>query len=85
VSVDSADGSSLPEQQRGHAPANGLPPHLSARLTRAYRLLFSRTPTAEETAVAADFLYGGQSRNEQAAWADLIQILLSTNEFCYVD
>jgi hypothetical protein len=85
VWVDSADGSSLAEQQRGHSPADGLPPHLSARLNRAYRLLFSRTPTAEETEIAADFLYGGQSRNEQSAWADLIQILLSSNEFCYVD
>jgi hypothetical protein len=72
-------------QQRGHTPADGLPPHFSARLAGAYRLLFSRTPTAEEAAIAANFLRGGQSRDGQAAWADLIQILLSSNEFCYVD
>ena len=59
VWADSADVSSLPEQQRGHSSADGLPPHFSARLARAYRLLFSRTPTAEETAIAADFLRGG--------------------------
>ncbi len=85
VWADSADVSSLPEQQRGHSPADGLPPHFSARLARAYRLLFNRTPTAEETVIAADFLRGGQSPDGKAAWADLIQILLSSNEFCYVD
>jgi hypothetical protein len=85
VWADSADAASLREQQRGHSSAVGLPPLFSARLARAYRLLLSRTPTAEETTIAADFLYGGQSRNERAAWADLIQILLSSNEFFYVD
>jgi hypothetical protein len=83
--ADSADVSRLAEQQRGNSPADGLPPHFSNRLARAYRLLFSRTPTAEEAAIAADFLRGGQSPDGQAAWADLIQILLSSNEFCYVD
>lgn len=77
-------------RQRGQTPADGSQPYFSARLARAYRLLFGRMPSAEETAIAAEFLRGGpsvegQSSGGQAAWADLIQILLSSNEFAYVD
>lgn len=74
----------------GADSVEGAPANFSARLARAYRLLFGRTPTAEEAGIADDFLRGGGSRDNQArdgraAWADFIQVLLSSNEFCYVD
>jgi hypothetical protein len=67
----------------------------TARLSYAYRLLFARPPAADETAWAREFL--GQSRQEldqagipfdrrnRHAWASLMRVLLSSNEFFYVD
>jgi hypothetical protein len=53
-------------------------------VTRAYDLLFSRPPTAEEARLASDFLRrpatGGLTRWEQYA-----QLLLASNEMLYVD
>jgi hypothetical protein len=82
--VHGDDASTLRAHDQDHSPVDDLP-HFSARLAQAYQLLFSRTPTAEEAAIAADFLRGTKARDGRAAWADLIQILLSGNEFCYVD
>ena len=65
--------------------ASGSLPNFTARLSRAYELLFNRTPTGDEVAIAADFLHDSKAIPEKAAWADLIQVLLSSNEFCYVD
>ena len=36
--------------------ASGSLPNFTARLSRAYELLFNRTPTGDEVAIAADFL-----------------------------
>ena len=48
------------------------------RLTAVYSLLFQRAPNAREREVGAAFL-------NQADWAQYIQVLLSSNEFLYVD
>jgi hypothetical protein len=48
------------------------------RLRYAYRLLFSREPSAQEQALGADFLNDG-------GWRQLAQVLLSSNEFLFVD
>lgn len=48
-------------------------------LKRGYRLLFQREPSKSEERAARDFLAGGGS------WKQLAQVLLSTNEFSYVD
>ena len=51
-----------------------------ARLQRAYRLLFGREATPEETRVASEFLNGDGN-----GWPQLAQILLGANEFTYID
>jgi hypothetical protein len=56
----------------------------AARVARAYRLLFGREPSREESALALDFLRrpggGGASR-----WEHYAQLLLASNEMMYVD
>jgi hypothetical protein len=68
-------------------------PDDAARLTRAYRLLFGRAPTEGEHAAAKRFLaaydaeLAGVAASERpaTAWAAYVRVLLSTNEFLYVD
>ncbi len=50
------------------------------RITRAYRLLFGRTPTDVETQMGLDFL----AKNAQA-WPQYTQVLLSSAEFSSVN
>jgi hypothetical protein len=56
-----------------------------ARLARAYRLLFGRLPTADESAVAAEFFRLNEPRGMATAWTDFLHILFASNEFSYVD
>ena len=53
-----------------------------ARIRRAYWLLFGRSPRAEELRLAQSFLV---EMNGQQPWQHLAQILLSSNEFVFVD
>ncbi|HTI51459.1 MAG TPA: hypothetical protein VL475_10925, partial [Planctomycetaceae bacterium] len=64
------------------------------RTALAYRLLFSREPSADETTATTAFLdnqtkeYERQSEEpapRDRAWQDLCQALLSSNEFLYVE
>jgi hypothetical protein len=55
----------------------------TARIDRAYRLLFGRSPTAAESDLALTLISGGADTT--AGWTDLTHVLLSTNEFVYVD
>ena len=55
----------------------------TSRIQHAYRLLFSRPPTADEIAVARQLLVQGTPAD--AAWTDFTHILLCSNEFVYVD
>ena len=48
-------------------------------LNRGYELLFQRAPSASEKRAAKEFLAGG------GTWKQYAQVLLSTNEFSYVD
>jgi hypothetical protein len=48
-------------------------------LNRGYELLFQRAPSANEKRAAKEFLAGG------GTWKHYAQVLLSTNEFSYVD
>ncbi len=52
----------------------------NARITSAYRLLFQREPSAEERKLAIDFLHGTSN-----AWPQYTQVLLSSNEFSYLN
>ena len=55
-----------------------------ARVTFAYRLLFSREPDNQERALARNFLSGG-SNQKMSRWEQYAQILLASNEMLYVD
>jgi hypothetical protein len=58
----------------------------SARLRLAYRLLYSRTPNPAETQMGLAYLQKAkQEVGAQSAWTGLMRVLLSSNEFFYVD
>jgi len=58
-----------------------------ARLTDAYRVLFGRTPSNSERKAGLQFLHDteGASNNITDAWQQYSQMLLSSNEFSFVD
>jgi hypothetical protein len=67
----------------------------SARVGHAYRLLFGREVTPEETTWALQFLRQARleldkteiplDQRNRHAWASLMRVLLSSNEFFFVD
>ena len=50
------------------------------QVARAYRLLFGRAPSKQERAATLAFL-----SSHENAWPQLAQVLMSSNEFLYVD
>jgi cytochrome c553 len=54
----------------------------TARIQYAYRLLFSRTATNEELAIAREFL---NLESANSPWSELAHVLLCSNEFIYID
>jgi hypothetical protein len=52
----------------------------NARVVAAYRLLFQREPTDGERQLALEFL-----RDSQNSWPQYAQVLLSSNEFSYLN
>jgi mono/diheme cytochrome c family protein len=63
--------------------AREVPGDESARIRRAFLLLFARPPTAEEVALARQIL--SRPGKEGAAWRDLAHVLLCSNEMVYLD
>ncbi|MSR56716.1 MAG: DUF1553 domain-containing protein [Planctomycetaceae bacterium] len=63
----------------------------SRRVTLAYRLLFAREPTPDESAEALRFLdkqmpeYSEMTDPRSRVWQDFCQSLLASNEFLYVE
>jgi hypothetical protein len=55
-------------------------PDDSARIRRAYRILFNRDPEPRESQLGMAFLKEGQN-----SWPRYAQVLLSSNEFCFVN
>jgi mono/diheme cytochrome c family protein len=60
------------------------------RVRRAYLLILGREPSAEEATNAAKYLAGyrakfSEKRKEADVWASFARILLSTNDFNYID
>jgi hypothetical protein len=51
-----------------------------ARIRRAYRLLYNRDPSPIELSMGVEFV-----KNGEKAWARYAQVLLSSNEFCFVN
>jgi mono/diheme cytochrome c family protein len=67
-------------------------PNDTARITKAYRLLYGRAPTAKEIELGLQFLQttpekSGDSVNGEpvTAWRQYARVLLSANEFEFVD
>ena len=61
-------------------------PTIESRIEAAWRIAFSRTPSATERQAAIDYVE--RSRNEGGdvvAWSVLCHTLINTNEFIYVD
>ena len=52
-----------------------------ARITRAYQLLYSRPPSADETALGLAFLAGTAMGTTGSRWESYAQVLLSAHEF----
>jgi hypothetical protein len=57
----------------------------TARIQRAFQLLFARPATVDEIQIARQFLASSGKGNVEAAWSDLAQVLLCGNEFIYLD
>ena len=53
----------------------------SQRVDAAYRLLFQRLPSAQEKKLGVEFVAGKDAQ----AWAEYAQVLLTSNEFQFVD
>ncbi|MCX7423936.1 MAG: DUF1553 domain-containing protein [Planctomycetia bacterium] len=58
----------------------------SGRVAALYRVVFQRTPSAEEIAAAMEFVSTPKEDSSQlTVWEQLAQVLLSSNELMYVD
>jgi hypothetical protein len=57
------------------------------RVRRAYRLAFGREATSEEVGEGVEFVKGmaKEQKNEQMAWASYLRVVLSSNEFVFVE
>jgi cytochrome c553 len=53
------------------------------RIDQAYRLLFQRLPSPDEKKLALDFLRG--VADNEKGWAEYAQVLMTSNEFQFVD
>lgn len=76
------------EQSRLVAEKLLAEPHDNARLTRAYRQILGRQPTAEERTIAGRFLETAtsvDSTTRAGLWQQFIQSLFATVQFRYVD
>jgi hypothetical protein len=60
-------------------------PDDTMRIERAYQLLFARAPSAYEKRRGTEFLSADPSGNASAAWRQYAQMLLSSNEFSFLD
>jgi hypothetical protein len=62
-----------------------VPADDTARIQRAYRLLYARVPTAREIDIARQVLARSAEYGSRAAWRDLAHVLLCCNELVYLD
>jgi hypothetical protein len=68
---------------------------VAGRLRLAYQLLYGRSPTAAEIQMGVDYLQRARreltqlptaaDEKSRSAWTGLMRVLLSSNEFFYVD
>jgi hypothetical protein len=55
------------------------------RVERVYRLLYGRAPTADDAALARDFLAAESRSHPEHAWERYVQALAMANEFVFID
>jgi hypothetical protein len=65
--------------------ARDVPHDDAARIRHAYRLLFARSAREEEIAILRRLLARSIQHGLEAAWRDVAQVLLCSNEFVYLD
>jgi hypothetical protein len=73
------------KQIRGERAANA---DIDALLNRLYETAYARLPTADERALATEFLRpskGNGAAEDEEAWAGLCHVLLNVKEFLYVN
>jgi hypothetical protein len=70
--------------QRADIAATTAP---AERIERLYRILFSRPPAADEMRFADNYLQSELAliKTDADVWLNLVQTLLMTNEFVFVD
>jgi hypothetical protein len=56
-----------------------------ARIHHLFQLTFNRSPTADEMRIARTFLDRPRAGGPETAWRDLAHVVLSSNEFVYLD
>jgi hypothetical protein len=56
-----------------------------ARVQALYRVALQRAPTREEAALAVEFVSDDDPKSSFGRWPQLAQVLLLSNEFCFVD
>jgi hypothetical protein len=57
----------------------------AAKVQALYRVALQRDPTTEEAALAAEFVSDDDPKSAFGRWPQLAQVLLLSNEFCFVD
>jgi len=62
-----------------------VPDDDSARIERAYQLLFGRKPSDEERTIAHAILAEADPTQPNSGWVDLAHVLLCSNEMIYTD
>ncbi|MEX2171524.1 MAG: DUF1549 and DUF1553 domain-containing protein [Pirellulales bacterium] len=62
-----------------------IPTDDSARIARAYVILFGRQPTQSEASIGRELLAAAAQRDPSTAWGEYIHVLLCSNEFCQLD
>ncbi len=75
-----AQSAALAARIRTETPAD-----VTAQIQTAYRLLFNRMPTEEETALGRRFLDPDSKGPTEKAWTLYTHVLLGSNEFQFVD
>ena len=60
-------------------------PDETARVQRAYQVLFGRLPSSQEMGIARELLAKAGRDRAKTAWVDLAHVLLCSNEFVYLD
>jgi hypothetical protein len=72
-------------KQLAQRVAHDVPEGETARIQRAYQLLFARPANTEEIRLTRHFLARYGPTGQESAWQDLAHTLLCTNEFVYLD